>query len=127
MNLHDIPTPALVVDIHAMERNIRRMAEFYAASSCKVRPHFKAHKTPAIARRQLDAGSCTGLTCATVGEAEVVVRERLTNDILIANEVVGSGKAARVAALAAQADVKVAVDSEAALADIAQAARARGV
>src|SRR3990170_461259 len=127
MKLHDIPTPALVVDIHAMERNIRRMADFYASSSCKLRPHFKAHKTPAIARRQIAAGSCSGLTCATVGEAEVVVRERLTDDILIANEVVGPGKAARVAELAAQVDITVAIDSEAALEDIAQAACARGV
>ena len=58
----DIPTPALVVDVAAMERNIRRMAEFFAQGSCKLRPHFKAHKTPEIARRQLAAGSCTGLT-----------------------------------------------------------------
>jgi D-serine deaminase-like pyridoxal phosphate-dependent protein len=58
MKLHEIPTPALVVDLSAMGRNIRRMAEFYAESTCKLRPHFKAHKTPAIARRQLAAGSC---------------------------------------------------------------------
>ncbi|MCH8026434.1 MAG: alanine racemase [Chloroflexi bacterium] len=109
-----------------MERNIVRMAEFFAGAGCKVRPHFKAHKTPAIARRQLAAGSCTGLTCATVGEAEVIVAERLTDDILIANEVVGPGKAERVAKLAARADVKVAVDSDAALEELAQAARAEG-
>ena len=47
------------------------MAGFFASSECKLRPHFKAHKTPEIARRQLAGGSCTGLTCATVGEAEV--------------------------------------------------------
>jgi D-serine deaminase-like pyridoxal phosphate-dependent protein len=127
MKLHDIPTPALVVDLSAMERNIRRMAEFYAGSTCKLRPHFKAHKTPAIARRQLAAGSCTGLTCATVGEAEIVVGEGLTNDVLIANEVVGPGKAARVARLARQADVKVVVDSDAGLEDLTRAARAEGV
>ena len=126
MKLHEIPTPALVVDIAAMERNIARMAEFFAGAGCKVRPHFKAHKTPAIARRQLAAGSCTGLTCATVGEAEVIVAERLTEDILIANEVVGPGKAERVAKLAARADVKVAVDSDAGLEELAQAARAEG-
>ena len=126
MKLHEIPTPALVVDIAAMERNIARMAGFFAVAGCKVRPHFKAHKTPAIARRQLAAGSCTGLTCATVGEAEVIVAERLTDDILIANEVVGPGKAERVAKLAARANVKVAVDSEAGLEELAQAARAEG-
>ena len=69
----DIPTPALVVDVPAMERNIRRMAEFFAeglpgTSACRLRPHFKAHKTLQIARRQLAAaptgarpgGSCSG-------------------------------------------------------------------
>lgn len=127
MKLHEIPTPALVVDIAAMERNIRRMAEYFAARSCKLRPHFKAHKTPAIARRQLAAGQCTGLTCATVGEAEVVVREGITRDVLIANEVVGPGKAARVAALARACDIIVAVDTEYGLDDIANAAQQAGV
>ena len=94
MKLHEIPTPALVVDIAAMERNIARMAGFFAVAGCKVRPHFKAHKTPAIARRQLAAGSCTGLTCAPVGEAEGVVAERRTDELLIPHEVVGPGQAA---------------------------------
>lgn len=126
MKLHEIPTPALVVDLAAMQRNIDLMASFYAGSGAKLRPHFKAHKTPAIARRQLAAGNCSGLTCATVAEAELVVAERLTNDVLIANEVVGPGKAARVAQLAKQATVMVAVDSDAALDDLARAAQAAG-
>ena len=126
MKRHAIPTPALVVDMSAMERNIARMAQFFAEGGCSVRPHFKAHKTPAIARRQLAAGSCSGLTCATVGEAETCVEERLTDDILIANQVIGPGKAARVAELAKRADVKVAIDSEAGLDDLVQAAEAAG-
>ena len=68
----DIPTPALIVDVAALDRNIARMAAFFAAGACRLRPHFKAHKTPEIARRQLAAGSCVGITCATVSEAEVV-------------------------------------------------------
>jgi len=127
MKVRDIPTPALVVDLAAMERNIRRMADYYAGRSCKLRPHFKAHKTPAIARRQLSAGQCTGLTCATVGEAEVVLREGLTRDVLIANEVVGPGKAARVAALAREGDIMVAVDTPGGLDEVAAAAVAAGV
>ena len=116
----DIPTPALLADVPAMERNIRRMAEFFAAGPCRLRPHFKAHKTPDIARRQLAAGSCTGLTCATVAEAEVAAD--FCDDILIANEVLGPGKAPRVAALARRIDIKVAVDSPTALQDVAAAA-----
>ena len=68
----DIPTPALVVDVPALDRNIAAMARFFADGTCRLRPHVKAHKTPAIAQRQLAAGSCVGLTCATVGEAEAV-------------------------------------------------------
>ncbi|MBI2724352.1 MAG: DSD1 family PLP-dependent enzyme [Chloroflexi bacterium] len=126
MKRRDIPTPALVVDVPAMDRNIRTAATYFASRQAKLRPHFKAHKTPEIARRQLAAGSCTGLTCATVGEAEVVVGERLTDEVLIANEVLGPGKAERVARLAGRASIIVAVDSEAGLADIALAARISG-
>ena len=108
-----------------MERNIRRMAEFFADGPCKLRPHFKAHKTPEIARRQLAAGSCTGLTCATVSEAEIAAA--FCDDILIANQLLGPGKAARVAALAERIDIKVAVDSPAGLDDVAAAASEAGV
>src|SRR5687767_10543813 len=108
MTVSDIPTPALIVDVRALERNIGRMAQFFAsltpaartpaARTCRLRPHFKAHKTPEIARRQLAAGSCTGLTCATVFEAEIA--STVSDDILIANEIIGADSCRRVAALA---------------------------
>src|SRR5688500_10962904 len=120
----DIPTPALVVDVAALDRNIRRMAGFFAAGSCRLRPHFKAHKTPEIARRQLAAGSCVGLTCATVSEAEIVAG--LTDDILIANEMVGPGKCERVAKLAERPTVTIAVDCVAGRERLAAAARRDG-
>jgi D-serine deaminase-like pyridoxal phosphate-dependent protein len=123
MNIADIPTPALLVDVAALERNIATMARFFADGECRLRPHFKAHKTPEIARRQLAAGSCTGLTCATVAEAEIAAR--FCNDILIANEIIGADKCARVAALARGAglqglrSITIAVDSEEGLRQIA--------
>jgi len=121
----EITTPALVVDFDAMERNVRKMAEFFAESDCKLRPHFKAHKTPEIARRQLDAGSCTGLTCATVREAEFAAE--FCDDILIANQVIGSDKCTRVAAIAGRGiDIKVAVDSPEGVRMISEAARQAG-
>jgi D-serine deaminase-like pyridoxal phosphate-dependent protein len=123
--LSEIPTPALIVDVAALERNIERMAAFFATGACRLRPHFKAHKTPEIARRQLAAGSCVGLTCATVSEAEIVAG--LTEDILIANEIVGPGKCERVARLAERHNVTIAVDSNAGLAMVAQAAQRDGV
>jgi D-serine deaminase-like pyridoxal phosphate-dependent protein len=121
----DIPTPALVVDVAAMDRNIRRMAAFFATGPCRLRPHFKAHKTPAIARRQLAAGACTGLTCATVAEAEVAAS--FCSSILVANEPVGPGKCERLASLAAGCEVIVAVDSAAGLGELAAAALRAGV
>ena len=126
MRKSDIPTPALVIDLPAMQRNIDRMATYFAGRSGAVRPHFKAHKTPEIARRQLAGGSCSGITCATIGEAEALVAHGIDTEILIANEIVGAGKAARAADLAKRADLIVAVDSGYALDDLAAAARAAG-
>jgi len=123
--VRDIPTPALVLDRAALDRNIARMAAFFAEGPCRLRPHFKAHKTPEIAKRQLAAGSCTGLTCATVGEAEIAAG--LCDDILVANEVVTAAKCARVAALAGRVRVTTAVDSLAGLEAMSRAARDRGV
>lgn len=132
-DVREIPTPALVVDVATMQRNIERMAGFFAAGPCRLRPHFKAHKTPEIARRQLVAGSCAGLTCATVSEAEVAasaLADQLTEasgDILIANEPVGPGKCERIAKVARDVSVTVAVDSTAGLTALSDAAARAGV
>ena len=123
-SVHDIPTPALVVDRAALDRNIARMATFFAAGPCRLRPHFKAHKTPEIAKRQLAAGSCSGLTCATVGEAEIGAG--FCDDILLANEIVTPEKCARVAALAKRIRLTAAVDSLAGLEVLSRAAREAG-
>jgi D-serine deaminase-like pyridoxal phosphate-dependent protein len=125
MLVDEIPTPAVVVDVAALERNVRRMADFFATGPCRLRPHFKAHKTPEIARRQLAAGSCVGLTCATVSEAEVAAG--FCDDLLIANEPIGPGKCDRVARLAGRVRTTVAVDSTAGLEAIAASARRAGV
>jgi D-serine deaminase-like pyridoxal phosphate-dependent protein len=125
MTTRDISTPALVLELAALDRNIARMAAFFAAGPCQLRPHFKAHKTPEIARRQLAAGSCTGLTCATVGEAEIVAA--FCDDLLLANEVVTAEKCARVAALARRVRVTAAVDSVEGLAVLSRAASDAGV
>lgn len=123
--LNDIQTPAIILDVAGMERNIRLMADFFAEGECKLRPHFKAHKTPEIARRQLAAGSCTGVTCATVGEAEVA--SEFCDDILIANQVIGAEKLASVAAIAKRGiDMKIAVDTVEGLEQLAKAAEAAG-
>ena len=104
----DITTPALLVDLDKLEFNIQKMADFFSDKPANVRPMFKSHKLVPIALKQILAGAC-GITCATVSEAEVLVAGGV-KDILIANQVVGPDKIARLAALQKSADVKVAVD-----------------
>jgi len=123
--LAEVPTPALIVEVAALDRNIARMARFFAEGACRLRPHVKAHKTPEIARRQLAAGSCVGLTCATLREAEAVAG--FCDDILLANEIVTTDKCGRAAALAASRRVTVAADSLEGVEALAAAARRAGV
>lgn len=109
MRTAEVATPALCVDLDVLERNVATMAAFFRGRPCALRPHVKAHKTPAIARLQADAGA-TGFTCATVREAEVLARHGF-DDLLIANEVVDPTKVARLRALAERAHLTVALDS----------------
>jgi len=121
----DLDTPALLVDLDALEHNIDRMARHFAATDKTLRPHTKSHKTPAIANRQLGAGAC-GVTCAKLGEAEVMADAGI-DDILIANEIVGRHKLERLMRLAARCDIMVAADDPAALQRLQDAAAAAGV
>ncbi len=105
----DIDTPALLIDLDKMERNIEKMAKFFRDRPCNVRPHTKTHKCPVLAHKQLQAGA-EGITCAKLGEAEVMA-EAGVRDILIANQIVGAQKVARLAELARHCDVMVAVES----------------
>jgi D-serine deaminase-like pyridoxal phosphate-dependent protein len=107
----DLPTPALVVDAAAVDRNVARAAAYFAGRGARLRPHFKAHKCTELMRRQLAGGDCAGVTCATAWEAEVVTRAGLHDDILIANEVADPGGLASLRAAAALANVTVAIDS----------------
>jgi len=120
----ELDTPALVIDLDALERNLRRMAEFFAPLPCKLRPHAKTHKCTEIARRQVKLGA-VGITCAKLGEAEAMAAGGV-EDILIANQVVGERKLQRLAALARRALVTVAVDNLANAGAIAEAARRAG-
>lgn len=104
-----IDTPALLLDVDALQANIDRMAAYFAQRHCKLRPHFKSHKCTAIAKLQMKAGA-VGITCAKLGEAEVIADAGI-RDILIANQIVGPLKIARLVELCRRADPMVAVDS----------------
>jgi D-serine deaminase-like pyridoxal phosphate-dependent protein len=107
VRLTEIPTPALVVDGDALERNIATMAT--ALPGPRLRPHVKAHKCTSLAQRQAAAGNLS-FTCATIRECEGMATAGLGTDLLLANEVLD---ARRIGALvAASARVTVAVDSE---------------
>lgn len=93
-----IDTPALVVDLDAMDRNIQRLAEFAAKHQMLWRPHAKTHKSVNLAHRLLAAGAC-GVCVQKTGEAEALAAGGI-DDIYISNEVIAPGKLARVAQLA---------------------------
>ncbi len=120
-----LDTPALLVDLDALERNIQKMADFFAGRPAALRPHTKTHKCPQIALRQMRAGAI-GITCAKVGEAEVMADAGIT-DILIANQVTGQLKIDRLTELARRCDMMVAVDDPANVEALSQACRATGV
>ncbi|HUT31939.1 MAG TPA: DSD1 family PLP-dependent enzyme [Planctomycetota bacterium] len=120
----ELDTPALVIDVEAMERNLRRMAEWFAGRACTLRPHAKTHKCTEVARRQVKLGAM-GITCAKLGEAEAMAAGGI-EDILIANQVVGATKLKRLAALARRAMLTVAIDNLANASEIAQAVRRVG-
>lgn len=109
MDPAELPSPALVVDMAAFDANVAAADDLFRGTSKRIRPHVKTHRTPALALRQLTAAA-SGLTCATVGEAEAIVQVG-ADDVLLANEVIERSKLDRMVALASRARVTVAVDS----------------
>lgn len=108
--LSDLPTPALLLDWPVALRNIETAARFVDGKPVRLRPHFKNHKCPTLAIAQLAGGGCVGMTVATVAEAAALVDAGM-DDILIANEVVGTAKIARLVDLSERAVVRVVVDT----------------
>ncbi len=125
MLVSELETPAVVVDLDVMERNLSRMAEYCRRQGIKLRPHTKSHKIPELAKRQIESGA-TGITVAKIGEAEVMLDSGIT-DILIAYPLVGRGKATRLAELAERADITVSLDSLEAARAISEQVTARNV
>jgi D-serine deaminase-like pyridoxal phosphate-dependent protein len=109
MRVTEVSTPAVVVDLDVLERNLDRMTAYCAAHGLGLRPHTKTHKTLEVARMQLVRGA-HGLTVAKVGEAEVMA-ETGTKQILVAHPIVGEEKIRRLAALESRVDLLVALDS----------------
>src|SRR4029453_1707034 len=107
MPLADVDTPALIVDLDALERNLQPLADFAGQAGVRLRPHAKTHKSPEVARRQVALGA-VGVCCQKVAEAEIMVAGGI-EDVLVSNEVAGARKLARLAALARRAKIGVCV------------------
>ena len=107
--IEDLETPAAIVDLDVLERNVTRMAERARVRGIRLRPHAKTHKTALIARRQMDAGA-VGLSVAKTAEAEVYAAAGF-DDLFVAYPVVGEDKGRRLLALAERCRVSVGVDS----------------
>jgi D-serine deaminase-like pyridoxal phosphate-dependent protein len=125
MSVEELDTPTLLLDLEAFQRNVTKMAAFFADKPAELRPHAKSHKCPEVAHRQIKAGAI-GITCAKVSEAEVMAGAGVS-DILVANQVVGAIKIDRLTDLAARCNLMVAVDDPTNVQDLATACGAKGV
>jgi D-serine deaminase-like pyridoxal phosphate-dependent protein len=120
-----IDTPALLVDLDRLDANIGSMAAHARAGGVALRPHFKTHKSVAIARRQLAAGAA-GITVAKLDEAEALADGGIEAPILIAFQIVAAPKLERAVRLAGRMPLTLAVDSPEGAARLAVAAAAAG-
>src|SRR5207249_5088493 len=105
----DLDTPSLLIDLDVLDRNIGSMQAAARDANIRLRPHTKTHKSPEIARMQVDAGA-TGITVAKLGEAEVMVEAGL-DDVFVAYPIVGAAKLERLGVLAEQARIRVGLDA----------------
>ena len=117
-------TPAVVIDLDRVGRNISRIQAICDAASVANRPHIKTHKSPVLAKLQIAAGA-SGVTCQKLGEAEVMASAGIEN-ILVSYNLIGAARAGRLAALRRRADVTVCADNPVTLAAYAEAAATAG-
>ncbi|MBS0206508.1 MAG: DSD1 family PLP-dependent enzyme [Planctomycetes bacterium] len=118
-------TPNLCLDLDRFESNLNHMAQSIAACHKSWRPHSKCHKSPEVARRQIQAGAI-GVTCAKVSEAEIFAEAGI-RDILIAHLPVGPARVERITNLCKSADVIVTLDHYAQAEPLAAACVQQGV
>ncbi|HUJ49236.1 MAG TPA: alanine racemase [Bryobacteraceae bacterium] len=116
----ELDTPAILIDLDVMERNLRRVAGYAQQHGLRLRPHTKTHKIPALARNQLQLGAA-GLTVAKVGEAEVMLQAEPA-ELLLAFPIVGRQKLERLMQVARNTSVTVSLDSLEAARQLSEAA-----
>lgn len=107
--IHDIETPAVLIDVDRADRNIVRAQADADRHGLKLRPHIKTHKLPYFAKKQIAAGA-TGITCQKIGEAEVMAEAGLA-DIFLPYNILGSAKLERLRTLHDKVTLSVTADS----------------
>jgi len=123
----ELDTPAVIIDLDKVERNIRRAQELLARHGVANRPHIKTHKIPALASMQMAAGA-VGITCQKLGEAEVMADAGVADDILLTYNVLGDAKTERLAALIKRLKrMAVVLDNETVAKGLSEAGRRHGV
>lgn len=125
LSISELPTPSLLLDLDAFERNCRALSGHLADRNVAWRPHVKGHKSPRLAREMIDAGAI-GVTCAKVSEAEIMVAAGIGN-ILIANQPATEDAWHRLAQLQGATWVAAAIDDPAHIRMAVDAGRDRGV
>jgi 3-hydroxy-D-aspartate aldolase len=126
MSVDEIQTPCLILDLDALERNIRKMGDYAKAHSMRHRAHGKMHKSVDVLRLQQELGGAIGVCCQKVSEAEVFVRGGIT-DVLVSNQVRDPLKIDRLARLAKQdARIIVCVDDLDNVAELSAATQTHG-
>lgn len=125
MHISELQTPAVTVDLDALEANIARLQAYMDQHGIANRPHIKTHKIPAIAQMQLSAGA-VGITCQKLGEAEVMAEAGI-NDIFLPYNIIGAPKLERLMKLAREVTLSVTADSEYTVRGVSAAAREAGL
>ncbi|HXC27256.1 MAG TPA: DSD1 family PLP-dependent enzyme [Stellaceae bacterium] len=125
MTLDEVDTPALVIDLDAFERNLKRLVERIAGSGVRLRPHAKTHKCAVIALKQMELGA-VGVCCQKVSEAEALVYGGV-KDVLVTNEIVGKTKLRRLMGLAGMARIATCADDPAQITALDEAAGEAGI
>ncbi len=120
LKLEDLDTPALIVDLDIMERNLDRMSAYCGRHDLQLCPHTKTHKSPWLALEQLKRGAA-GITVAKLGEAEVMAADGIS-EMLIAYPILGPRKGRRLGRLLEGCQVTISLDSEQAAETVSSAA-----
>ena len=121
MDINQLDTPVPIIDLNRVEANIARMQSHANTHGVALRPHIKTHKLPILARKQLEAGAI-GIACQKIGEAEIMAAAGIP-DILITYNLVGATKIERLARIALQTKISVAIDNLVALETLSEAAK----